>query len=53
VASSHDIITIGSGWGELRHGEGKYGGAEQVLVIRKTGEKRAYPRSSKTLLMPG
>jgi len=25
----------------MRYGEGKYGGAEQVLVVRKTGEKRA------------
>jgi len=41
VASSQHIITIASGWGELRYGEGKNGGDEQVLVIRKDGEKRA------------
>jgi hypothetical protein len=26
---------------ELRYGEGKYGGAEQTIVTRKTGERRA------------
>jgi|HubBroStandDraft_4_1064222.scaffolds.fasta_scaffold2205897_2 hypothetical protein len=26
---------------EKRYGEGKFGRAEQVLVVRKTGEKRA------------
>jgi hypothetical protein len=40
VESSKDIITLGSGWGEMRMSEGKYGGGEQVLVIRRGGEKR-------------
>lgn len=41
VASSKHIVTLGSGWGEMSSGEGKYGGAEQVLVIRIGGDKRA------------
>jgi hypothetical protein len=35
------IVTLGSGYGEMHCGEGKYGGAEQVLVIQHSGGKRA------------
>jgi hypothetical protein len=41
VQDANSVIMLGSGWGEMRYGEGKYGGAEQVLVVQKTGEKRA------------
>jgi len=41
ILDANSVIMLGSGWGEMRYGEGKYGGAEQVLVVRKTGEKRA------------
>jgi hypothetical protein len=35
------IIMTGTGWGKLRWGEGKWGGAEQVIVERKSGDQRA------------
>ena len=35
------ITTSYGGSGELRYGEGKYGGAEQIIVTRITGERRA------------
>jgi hypothetical protein len=35
------IITTGTGWGKLGRGEGKCGGAEQVIVERKNGDQRA------------
>lgn len=41
VASSQDIVTIGSGWGTMRYGEAKWGGIEQVIVVRKDGSQRA------------
>jgi hypothetical protein len=41
IQDANSVIMFGSGWGQMRYGEGKYGGAEQVLVVRKTGEKRA------------
>lgn len=41
VSGAEAIVTLGSGWGEMRYGEGKYGGGEQVLVVRKNGEKSA------------
>jgi hypothetical protein len=41
IQDANSVIMLGSGWGEMHNGEGKYGGAEQVLVVRKTGEKRA------------
>jgi hypothetical protein len=41
IQDANSVIMLGGGWGEMRYGEGKYGGAEQVLVVQKTGEKRA------------
>jgi hypothetical protein len=41
VDGADAIIMTGSGWGKLRWGEGKYGGAEQVIVERKNGDQRA------------
>ena len=41
VMVSTDVVPIGSGWGQLRLGEGKFGGAEQVIVTKKDGDKRA------------
>jgi hypothetical protein len=41
IQDVNSVIMLGSGWGEMRYGEGKNGGAEQVLVVQKTGEKRA------------
>lgn len=41
VRVSTDVVPIGSGWGEMRWGEGKFGGAEQVVVTMKNGDKRA------------
>jgi hypothetical protein len=41
VDVSFAITTSFGGYGELRYGEGKYGGAEQTIVTRKTGERRA------------
>ena len=41
VDGARAIITVGTGWGKLRLGEGKWGGAEQVIVERKNGDQRA------------
>jgi hypothetical protein len=41
VLVSTDVVPIGSGWGRMRWGEGKYGGAEQVVITTKDGDKRA------------
>jgi hypothetical protein len=41
VRVSSDVVPIGSGWGQMRWGEGKYGGAEQVVITTKDGNKRA------------
>src|SRR5262245_12188683 len=41
VDVSFAITTSYGGYGELRYGEGKYGGAEQIIVTRITGERRA------------
>ena len=41
VDGADAIIMTGTGWGKLRWGEGKWGGAEQVIVERKSGEQRA------------
>jgi len=41
VLVSTDVVPIGSGWGQMRWGEGKYGGAEQVVITKKDGDKRA------------
>jgi hypothetical protein len=41
VHGADAIIMIGTGWDKLRWGEGKWGGTEQVIVERKSGEQRA------------
>ena len=41
IQDANSVIMFGSGWGQMRYGEGKYGGAEEGRVVRKTGEKRA------------
>jgi hypothetical protein len=41
VDGADAIIMTGTGWGKLRWGEGKWGGAEQVIVERKNGDQRA------------
>src|SRR5215470_6698874 len=35
VHVSTDVIPVGSGYGEMRYGEGKFGGAEQVVITTK------------------
>jgi hypothetical protein len=41
VKVSSDVVAISTGFGRLRIGEGKYGGARQVIVTKKDGEQRA------------
>ena len=41
IDGAEAIIMTGIGWGKLRYGEGKWGGIEQVIVERKSGEQRA------------
>jgi len=41
ILVSTDVVPIGSGWGQMRWGEGKYGGVEQVIISTKDGDKRA------------
>jgi hypothetical protein len=41
ITGAKAVVTLGSGYGEMHFGEGKYGGAEQVLVIQHSGGKRA------------
>ena len=41
ITGAKAIITLANGYGETHSGEGKYRGAEQILVSRKSGEKRA------------
>ena len=41
ITGAKAIVTLGSGYGEMHFSEGKNGGAEQVLVIQKSGGKRA------------
>jgi hypothetical protein len=41
VVVSTDVVPIGSGYGQMRSGEGKYGGGEQVIITMKNGDKRA------------
>jgi hypothetical protein len=41
VLVSTDVVPIGSGWGQMRWGEGKYGGAEQDIITTRDGAKRA------------
>ncbi|MCK1604987.1 hypothetical protein IVA93_34590 [Bradyrhizobium sp. 155] len=39
VESASAIVSIGNGYGEMRYGEQKYGGAEEVTVQTKDGSK--------------
>jgi hypothetical protein len=41
VTVSTDVVPSGSGWGQMRWSEGKYGGAEQVVITTIHGDKRA------------
>ena len=41
ITGAKAIVTLGSGYGEMHFGEGKNGGAEQILVIPNSGGKRA------------
>jgi hypothetical protein len=41
VADANSVATISTGYGVARWGEGKWGGAEQCMVTRKDGDKRA------------
>jgi hypothetical protein len=41
VAGASAIVSIGNGYGEMRYGEQKYGGAEEVTVQTKDGNKYA------------
>jgi hypothetical protein len=41
ITGARAIVTLGGGYGVMHFGEGKNGGAEQVLVIQKSGGKRA------------
>jgi hypothetical protein len=41
VSVSTDIVPVGTGFGMLRGGEGKYGGVEQVCVTMNNGDRRA------------
>jgi hypothetical protein len=41
VRVSTDVVPIGTGYGQMRWGEGKFGGAEQVVVATIDGRKRA------------
>lgn len=39
IAGAFAIVSIGNGFGEMRYGEQKYGGHEQVTVQTKNGHK--------------
>jgi hypothetical protein len=41
VLVSTDVVPFGRGFGQMRWSEGKYGGAEQVVITTKGGDKRA------------
>jgi hypothetical protein len=41
VDVSTAVTPIGSGFGMMRYGEGKFGGAEQIVITTVTGDKRA------------
>jgi hypothetical protein len=41
VLASTDIATVSMGFGQMRFGEGKFGGVEQVVVTTKNGDMRA------------
>lgn len=39
VASRDAVLVVGSGFGEVPFGEGKFGGVDQVLVLAKAGKR--------------
>jgi hypothetical protein len=41
VTDANAVAAISTGYGVARWGEGKWGGAEQCMVTRKNGDKRA------------
>ncbi len=41
VAASSDVTPVSLGWGQARWDEGKWDGAEQVIVTTKNGAQRA------------
>jgi len=53
VDVSFEITTHYGGYGQLRYGEGKYGGAEQMIVTRISGESEPCRLSCRTCSMHG
>jgi hypothetical protein len=50
VVVSTDVVPIGSGYGQMRFGEGKYGGGEQVIITtKKRRQARAFICPAKCL----
>lgn len=41
ITGAAAIVSIGNGWGEMRYGEQKHGGQEQVTITRNDGNKYA------------
>ncbi|GIK83372.1 MAG: hypothetical protein BroJett024_44770 [Alphaproteobacteria bacterium] len=41
ITGAAAIVSISNGWGEMRYGEQKYGGEEQVTITRNDGNKYA------------
>lgn len=39
ITGAAAIVSIGTGWGEMRYGEPKWGGREQVVIQRINGHK--------------
>lgn len=39
VAENDAVIVIGRGFGELRYGEGKFGGVDEVWILAKSGPR--------------
>lgn len=39
IRENDAVIALSSGFGELAYGEGKYGGAEQVIVFANSGDR--------------
>jgi hypothetical protein len=41
VAAAGDVTAVAPEWGQLRWGEFTWGGSEQIVVTRMSGERRA------------
>ena len=52
VSGASAIVSIGNGFGEMRYGEEKYGGREQVTVTRKTATNIPCCGSARTATTP-